>query len=78
MMTFINAYRAGITLSPTNYTRLALLLENMVATTTGHVDQWYLNTADYFRLFMGALTAYALTELTPLSFSDPARRALRP
>jgi len=56
IMTHINAQRAGIVLNAGQILRLAQLK----TWAQGHVDAWINNTADYFRPFMGALTAQAL------------------
>lgn len=57
MMTFINAARAGITLNGTQTARRDALLDACL----GHIDQWCTSmTADYFRPFMGSITAQGL------------------
>lgn len=57
MMTFINAARAGETLDSTQTARRDLLLDKCL----GHIDQWCTSlTADYFRPFMGSITAQGL------------------
>lgn len=57
--THINAVRAGISLNGTQTTRRTQLKTWAL----GHIDQWCVNfTAQYFRPFMGAITAKALID----------------
>ena len=67
---FINAVRAGTSLNGTQLARRSYFLECILNPSTGHVAQWKNGTADYFRPFMGALTAYALTEYFTWVYPD--------
>lgn len=58
LITHIQAERVGITLNETQLARRTTLYNNAL----GIIDQWTTGAADYFRPFMGSLTAKALIE----------------
>jgi hypothetical protein len=56
LITLINAQRVGITLTTDQTTRIGIMLGYAL----GHINKWVTQTTNYFRPFMGALTAKAL------------------
>lgn len=58
LMALINAQRAGITLTVSQAARIPVLKDWCL----GHIDQWCTSlTAEFYRPFMGGITAHALT-----------------
>lgn len=68
IMAYINAKRAGITLTSGQQSRLA----DLVTAALGHITSWVGGTAEFYRPFMGSITCHALIHYLTY-YGDDAR-----